>query len=464
MTKEPGRVGSSFEAHLTDQGALKETNAVAVKRVLAWQLEQAMERRQMSKSAMARAMRTSRSQLDRILDPENDRVQLDTLAAAADAVGLKLQTDSSEWREFGDRTADQPGIGPARRVEMKPRCADCWGPVVELHDTDGSWMSLECQVCGRAVGTVEAVRESERMHREAEDNIPRARVGRGAVYCGSSRFVLKILPDMDRDKSAFDQRVAASRAAEPRPGYLGRRDFPKGTPGYLFAQASAIVAGLNRLPREMAVISLSDFDFGEPQIVGVEGPTTEAPVRIRATIPVEHRKPSSIAIMERMGTTMAAGMLAAFACELGMKAISMTRLDEVRRTHDLLRLFDNLPEDSRDRIQADFAGIGDVLKHHRHTFDKWRYFEHNVAEAAMTALVDTDRVSGLGKAARVLIDECVVAGLQYDINVDTTLEFTAGADSLSQTDQIGLSLTGHENAIPWDSVLASEQDGGGQES
>ena len=58
---------------------LEETRAVAVKRVLAWQLHQAMERRHMSKSAMARAMRTSRSQLDRILDPDNDHIRLDTL-------------------------------------------------------------------------------------------------------------------------------------------------------------------------------------------------------------------------------------------------------------------------------------------------------------------------------------------------------------------------------------------------
>ena len=64
-----------------------------VKRVLAWQLEQAMERRQMSKSAMARAMRTSRSQLDRILDPDNDHIRLDTLTAAAKVLGLNLRIE-----------------------------------------------------------------------------------------------------------------------------------------------------------------------------------------------------------------------------------------------------------------------------------------------------------------------------------------------------------------------------------
>ena len=93
MTQRKGRIGSSFEDYLTEQGTLEETTTNAVKRVLAWQLEQAMERRQMSKSAMARAMRTSRSQLDRILDPDNDHIRLDTLTAAANVLGLNLRIE-----------------------------------------------------------------------------------------------------------------------------------------------------------------------------------------------------------------------------------------------------------------------------------------------------------------------------------------------------------------------------------
>jgi antitoxin HicB len=88
-----GRVGSSFEDFLKEEGVLEETNAIAVKRVLAWQLEQAMERGQISKRAMAKAMKTSRSQLDRILDPNNDRIRLDTLTAAAHVLGLSLRIE-----------------------------------------------------------------------------------------------------------------------------------------------------------------------------------------------------------------------------------------------------------------------------------------------------------------------------------------------------------------------------------
>ncbi|MCY4398735.1 MAG: helix-turn-helix domain-containing protein [Gemmatimonadetes bacterium] len=93
MTKRPGRIGSSFEDYLAEQGTLEETSAIAVKRVLAWQLKQAMETRQMSKSAMALAMQTSRSQLDRILDPSNDHIRLDTLTAAANVLGLNLRIE-----------------------------------------------------------------------------------------------------------------------------------------------------------------------------------------------------------------------------------------------------------------------------------------------------------------------------------------------------------------------------------
>lgn len=93
MNAKKGPVGSSFEDCLAEQGTLEETTAVAVKRVLAWQLEQAMEKKQLTKSQMAKAMKTSRSQLDRILDPDNERIRLDTLAAAARAVGRQLRIE-----------------------------------------------------------------------------------------------------------------------------------------------------------------------------------------------------------------------------------------------------------------------------------------------------------------------------------------------------------------------------------
>jgi DNA-binding Xre family transcriptional regulator len=93
MKKKRTRVGSSFEDYLKDEGTHAETSAIAIKRVLAWQLESAMADKGISKNEMARRMRTSRSQLDRILDPCNDRIQLDTVFKAARVLGRKVRLE-----------------------------------------------------------------------------------------------------------------------------------------------------------------------------------------------------------------------------------------------------------------------------------------------------------------------------------------------------------------------------------
>ena len=93
MKNANGRIGSSFDDYLKDEGTYDETMATAVKRVLAWQLEQAMASQKMSKNQMAKAMQTSRSQLDRILDPDNDRVRLDTVIKAARVLGRQVRIE-----------------------------------------------------------------------------------------------------------------------------------------------------------------------------------------------------------------------------------------------------------------------------------------------------------------------------------------------------------------------------------
>jgi hypothetical protein len=95
MTKkiEKGRVGQSFDDFLKEQGRHGESTNQAVKRVLAYQLAAAMKDQQLSKGAFAKKLKTSRSQLDRLLDPENTHVTLDSLARAAKAVGRKLQLE-----------------------------------------------------------------------------------------------------------------------------------------------------------------------------------------------------------------------------------------------------------------------------------------------------------------------------------------------------------------------------------
>src|SRR5215467_6722744 len=82
--------GSTFDSFLEQEGIREEVEAVAIKRVLAWQLEQAMRKQQKTKQAMARQLRTSRSQLDRLLDPQNVSVTLDTIARAAQVLGKRV--------------------------------------------------------------------------------------------------------------------------------------------------------------------------------------------------------------------------------------------------------------------------------------------------------------------------------------------------------------------------------------
>ena len=84
-------IGSSFDTFLDEDGIREDVEALAQKRVIAWQIEEAMKASGISKVALAARMRTSRTQVDRLLDPDNNKVQLDTLQRAARAVGRSLK-------------------------------------------------------------------------------------------------------------------------------------------------------------------------------------------------------------------------------------------------------------------------------------------------------------------------------------------------------------------------------------
>jgi hypothetical protein len=84
-------LGSSFDDFLEEDGLRAETEATAIKRVIAYQIEIEMKRAKLTKSAMAEKMRTSRSALDRLLDPANASITLQTLERAALALGKNLK-------------------------------------------------------------------------------------------------------------------------------------------------------------------------------------------------------------------------------------------------------------------------------------------------------------------------------------------------------------------------------------
>jgi len=86
-------LGGCFNDFLEEEGILEECTQTAIKKVLSWQIEQEMKKKKISKSAMAKKMSTSRSSLDRLLDPDNESVTLSTLKKAAQVVGRKIRLE-----------------------------------------------------------------------------------------------------------------------------------------------------------------------------------------------------------------------------------------------------------------------------------------------------------------------------------------------------------------------------------
>jgi antitoxin HicB len=85
-------MGSSIDDFLKEEGIFEETQAQAVKEVIAWQLAEAMKRQKISKNKMAVLLKTSRTQVDRLLDPKND-ITLSSLQRAAAIVGRRVSID-----------------------------------------------------------------------------------------------------------------------------------------------------------------------------------------------------------------------------------------------------------------------------------------------------------------------------------------------------------------------------------
>ncbi|MEM7492307.1 MAG: helix-turn-helix transcriptional regulator [Pseudomonadota bacterium] len=90
---ESGTAGPLFEDFLREQGTHTETTQTAVKRVIAFQLAAVMKEQKITKVEMAERLDTSRSQLDRLLDPDNDAVSLAVLNRAAQAVGRSIKLE-----------------------------------------------------------------------------------------------------------------------------------------------------------------------------------------------------------------------------------------------------------------------------------------------------------------------------------------------------------------------------------
>ena len=88
-------IGSSFDDFLQEEALLEETTAVALKRVIAWQIAAEMKTQQLTKTSLAKKMHTSRAALNRLLDENDASLTLTTLASAAAALGKKINLQLS---------------------------------------------------------------------------------------------------------------------------------------------------------------------------------------------------------------------------------------------------------------------------------------------------------------------------------------------------------------------------------
>ena len=335
-----------------------------------------------------------------------------------------------EWNfDFDNRWHEMKSVGSGDekytfgeegRFRLKGRCRRCWGGLIGKGAKEDVLTAIRCRVCGILLEGDEAREEYRRMSEQDASNTFQMAYGFPPKYRDEARFVSKIFPHIDRQTAEeFNERTSAEAQEGPRKDWLTRREFPGGSAGFLFLQARALMSGVERLPRELSVVRFWDFDMHDDGSTTVHVPTKELS---------EDPRTSENELMKRLGSTMTIAMMSAFACELAMKAIRLTRMDEARRSHDLWQLYRDLPEDSRARMEEDFPEVGSVLKKAQHTFGKWRYFEANVGGRGISAMIDTDRAFALAKAARVLLDEAELMGLGYSLDIDATQKVTKAGD------------------------------------
>ena len=320
-----------------------------------------------------------------------------------------------EWNRNLDRTC-RASLAGSQEVSSreKGRCRKCWGSLVGRTDDNHEYTGIKCRVCGNTLEGIEARNEGLRMATESLSNAFRltSRPRSSAQYEEGAVFLWKVFPELQR-QSDEELQTHIRRHSQPKRGWLTRHGFPEGAPSYFYLQAMELITAVECLPRYNTVARFPKVDFNEDESLSVHMHEHLLPFS-------DDPQFSERDMMRRLGSTMASGVMSAFACELAIKAICLTVHGEAHKTHDLLALYDNLPNISRDRLSADLHDIEAVIEDSRHLFGAWRYFEHHIGEPALRGLIDTQRVLRLGQAARVLLDEGDMVGLGCDVDMSAT--------------------------------------------
>ena len=322
------------------------------------------------------------------------------------------------------------------KILTKGRCKRCWGGLIGKQDQDHQVRAIRCRVCGEMAEDDKAASEYRRMEDEGSRNLFNLAVDQEFSYSEDGKFLKKIFPPQIRQPDVdFHKHVTAKAAKGKRTGWDTRSTLPAGSAGFGFLQAKVLMSGLQLLPRELSAARFPTVEFNDDGSATLFTPRDEL---------AKHSKTHELELLERLGSNVNVAMMSAFACELAMKAICLTRLDEARRKHDLWRLYRDLPPDSRKRLEADFPDIGAVLKNARYTFDKWRYFEANDQGRSISAMIDSERTFALAKAARVILDEGELMGLDYSVKLKARQTVTESGRKRSIDIKQDVSVTGRE--------------------
>jgi antitoxin HicB len=116
MTKKSEHLGSSLDEWLEEEGLLNQATAKAIKSTLAWQMEQAMKEQHVNKAALVRELRTSKAQVDRLLDPLNTALTLRTLTRVAQVLGKDVEIQLVDRRPRSRRASPTKRQARSRRA------------------------------------------------------------------------------------------------------------------------------------------------------------------------------------------------------------------------------------------------------------------------------------------------------------------------------------------------------------
>ena len=331
-----------------------------------------------------------------------------------DPVKIEWNWDlNDQWNNLTSIKGDQEyKIGEEGSIRLKGRCRRCWGGLIAKCQTEHFPEAIRCRVCETMLEGDDAKSEFQRMSKESSSNMFNIAFDQAIRYSDEGRFVQKVFPHIARlSEHELRQRVTSHRNTNNKNGRLNRNGLPVGSAGFLFLQAKALMSGVECLPRETSVVNFLDLDINDDGSATVY--LSKEELRM-------HSKTLENNFMKKLGSTMTISMMSAFACELAIKAICLTCMDHARKSHDLWKLYCDLPKNSTDRIEADFSGIVTILEKARHTFNKWRYFEPNDGGHGFSVMIDTERAFDLAKAARVILDEAEMVGLGYSVAVEAT--------------------------------------------